>query len=117
MPTSRSARLTTGGSATRLVVIAVSAYGLISKLRRCVGVSSPISVPADEILEDPRRPQDCGTSVRNELSFFQRTSRLKLTPQVPLPSLKRIDRNGISISTVHPPSNSPVRAVQRVFQF
>ena len=88
----------------------------MSRFVRFEGGSIPTSEAADEILVRPRRPHDCGIGVRNVLSLFHRTRRRKLMPHTRAPSLNRIDLNGICISMVHPPSNSPVRAFQRPFQ-
>ncbi len=115
-PNSPLPSLSTGGWASVFVMTDPSTYGFISKLRSRVGVSMPTSVPPDDTLAIPRRPHDCGTAERNVLSLFQRTRRLKLMPQVPLPSLNRIERKGICISTVQPPSKSAVRASNSVFQ-
>jgi hypothetical protein len=75
-----------------------------------------VSVAALERLLRPRRPHERGTCIRNEISFFQRTMRRMFTFQTSLPSLKRIERNGIRISTVQPPSKSCAADCHRPFQ-
>ena len=101
----------------RLVSTDPSAYGLTSMLRLLGGVSRPTTVAALDSLFSPRRPHDCGTAFKYEISFFQRTIRRKFTPQTSPPSLKRIERNGIRISMVQPPSKSWASEAHSPFQF
>ncbi len=115
-PKLASPRLLNAGVARRLVNIEPSTYGLMSMLAPRRGVSSPVRVASLESLLRPRRPHERGTTFRYEISFFQRTMRRKLTPQVVLPSRNRIERNGIRISIVHPPSMSAACDHHRPFQ-
>ena len=92
------------------------AYGLRSMLRSSPGTWSPASVAAADMRDIAGRPHDASTGERNDISFFQLTLRRMLRPQIVPPSRKRNERNGKRSSTVHPSSNSPVRASQMPFQ-
>ena len=52
------------------------AYGLISRFLPLAGTSRPTIVAASETAHIPVLPRNAGTSVRNDVSFFHRTSRL-----------------------------------------
>ena len=104
------------GAASRSVSTDPSAYGLTSMLRLFFGVSSPTRMAALDSLFKPRRPHDRGTALRYEISFFHRTIRRKLTPHTSLPSLNRIERKGMRISMVQPPSKSAASEAHRPFQ-
>ena len=111
-----SRALRTAGVAVVLVSIEPSAYGLTSMLRPPFGVWIPVMTAALDTLVNPRRPHARGTPLRNDVSFFQRTMRRIFTPHVSAPLAKRMERNGILISTVQPPSKSCAFEVQRAFQ-
>src|SRR5262245_57182010 len=107
-----------GSTRVRSVVTPPSTYGLISRFRVLVGTRRPTSVPADEILRIPRNVvNERGTWVRYDHSFFQRTTRRRLMPQVCSASgWYRSDLKGIAISIVQPPSKIAVFTSHTVFQ-
>ena len=73
-------------------------------------------MPTDDTFDNPRRPHEIGTCDRKVSSLRQRTMRRKFMPHSWLPSLNRIDRNGITISTVQPWSKLAVLTSHRPFQ-
>ena len=111
-----SRALRTAGVAMALVSTEPSAYGLTSMLSPPFGVSIPVMTAASDTLFNARRPHARGTPLRKEVSFFQRTMRRMFTPHAPPPSAKRMERKGIWISTVQPPSKSCALDVHRAFQ-
>src|SRR5688572_19964277 len=117
MPISAFGSFAIGGRAARLVIDEASAYGLTSNASAVAGGWMPTSVPPREDLVSAVRPDAASAGARNDTSVFHLTCRRKLTPQTPLPSLNRIERNGMRSSSVHPPSNSAALASQSVFQF
>ena len=118
-PPSPLPALTVGSDAARLVLMPPMPYGLISRLALPLGASSPTRVAASEIRKMPPGPDpaEIGSAVMYAHSFFRRTLRRSCTPQIcEGPGRYRRDLNGISISTVQPPSKRPVRTSQMGFQ-
>ncbi len=77
-----------------------------------------MSVAADDTFRMPRNVVNArGICTRCDHSFFQRTTRRRLTPHVcSRPGAYRSDLKGMAISIVHPPSNRPVFTDQILFQ-
>src|SRR6185503_6748893 len=93
------------------------AYGLISRFLPCGGTSRPTSVAAEDSLLMPRPPYEAGTPERYDRSFFQRTFRCMLKPQVCRPlALYRSDLKGMTISTLQPSSVRALLTSHTVFQ-
>ena len=82
-PTRPSKSRSDGGTTVRSVERPLRAYGFSSMVRLPTGASRPVRVPADDTLSRPRKVVNArGTCARYDHSFFQRTTRRRLMPQV-----------------------------------